>query len=418
MNGDCFIQGMAFDFAQSPAKERGTPKLCGTGGYAQGQGGGGFTLGADPSLDRFHYSALFGSSLGEMMTFYSGNPPLAGNEAPWEGYSWGSLPYSHQYSYSGGRLWRFDFRVEFFAGKNPDDGYGGVTNRMAFVLMRRPFNHGEPVFPMFSGTPREVAYQDGWVIGQGYYRPCRYRPGVLPHVPTEVVPTWEVPLPAGPAVFTHRLELPVPEYCNPVYTCVFGGVGGLGDYPTSISDRRWLISSGRIFRFDLTVTRIDDYWIPYFNLNTNVGKAPLAVTFYDITTLDGSIASRLWNFGDGTTSTVGPNVTKTYNTVGVFPVRLTVTDSTGQVRTSTTRYVTVNVSADFTWSRVTFGPNWIYTFQPVVGASATHHWDFGAHGTSTSVNPQVTVPVLSSGLNATHVATQNGTTDTVTKNVN
>ncbi len=54
----------------------------------------------------------------------------------------------------------------------------------------------------------------------------------------------------------------------------------------------------------------------------------------------GSIASRSWNFGDGTTSTAA-NPSKTYAAAGTYTVTLTVTDNGGLTNT-TTRSVTVS----------------------------------------------------------------------------
>ncbi|MBL8299251.1 MAG: collagenase [Rhodanobacteraceae bacterium] len=54
---------------------------------------------------------------------------------------------------------------------------------------------------------------------------------------------------------------------------------------------------------------------------------------------DGTIASRSWNFGDGTSSTA-TNPSKTYTTAGTYSVALTVTDNSGGSQT-TTRSVTV-----------------------------------------------------------------------------
>ena len=61
----------------------------------------------------------------------------------------------------------------------------------------------------------------------------------------------------------------------------------------------------------------------------------LTVTFTDSSTdNDGSIASRSWDFGDGTTSTA-TNPSKTYTAAGTYTVKLTVTDNGGLTNTKT-----------------------------------------------------------------------------------
>lgn len=66
----------------------------------------------------------------------------------------------------------------------------------------------------------------------------------------------------------------------------------------------------------------------------------LNVTFTDQSTdADGTIASRSWSFGDGTTSTA-TNPVKTYGSAGSYTVKLTVTDDKGATATAT-RTVTV-----------------------------------------------------------------------------
>jgi hypothetical protein len=67
----------------------------------------------------------------------------------------------------------------------------------------------------------------------------------------------------------------------------------------------------------------------------------LAVSFTDSSTDgDGTIVSRIWDFGDGTTSTEA-NPSKSYTSAGSFPVTLTVIDNGGS-GSSTTEVVEVN----------------------------------------------------------------------------
>ena len=87
-------------------------------------------------------------------------------------------------------------------------------------------------------------------------------------------------------------------------------------------------------RFDLVFPHVSQWLAP-----TPTNVAPTAnftsstsgkvITFTDASTdSDGTIASRLWTFGDGTTSTA-TNPVKTYATLGVYSVTLKVTDNGG-----------------------------------------------------------------------------------------
>ncbi len=65
------------------------------------------------------------------------------------------------------------------------------------------------------------------------------------------------------------------------------------------------------------------------------GTAPLTINFVGSNSNDpdGIVSGYLWDFGDGTTSTLA-NVTKTYQVAGNFTVRLTVTDNSGATATT------------------------------------------------------------------------------------
>ncbi|WP_170113082.1 proprotein convertase P-domain-containing protein [Ahniella affigens] len=77
--------------------------------------------------------------------------------------------------------------------------------------------------------------------------------------------------------------------------------------------------------------------------NFSVTTSGLTANFTDSSTdSDGSIASRSWNFGDGTTSTA-TNPSKTYSAAGTYSVSLTVTDNGGLTNTRT-QSVTVSTT--------------------------------------------------------------------------
>ncbi|WP_425479321.1 proprotein convertase P-domain-containing protein [Lysobacter enzymogenes] len=86
--------------------------------------------------------------------------------------------------------------------------------------------------------------------------------------------------------------------------------------------------------------------------NFSSSASGLTVSFTDSSTdSDGTIASRSWDFGDGTTSTA-TNPSKTYSAAGTYTVKLTVTDNGGATH-SKTATVTVNASGVQTYSNAT-----------------------------------------------------------------
>jgi PKD repeat protein len=80
-----------------------------------------------------------------------------------------------------------------------------------------------------------------------------------------------------------------------------------------------------------------------FSASPTSGDAPLVVQFTDQSNGNGSaIASRLWNFGDGATSTT-TNPSHTYDTEGSFTVSLTVNGSNGSDTETKTSLIVVSL---------------------------------------------------------------------------
>jgi gliding motility-associated-like protein len=119
----------------------------------------------------------------------------------------------------------------------------------------------------------------------------------------------------------------------------------------------------------------------------------LTYTFKDLSTVPAgsSIASRIWDFGDGTTSTVTP-ATHTYSSPGTFMPKLTVTDNHGCVASlSGPTAVIVSIPVASFGVIDTFScPNGnpIHFFNTSVGGfNPTYQWDFGDGATSTANSP-------------------------------
>jgi PKD repeat protein len=124
-----------------------------------------------------------------------------------------------------------------------------------------------------------------------------------------------------------------------------------------------------------------------FSGSRTSGRVPLHVSFTDASS--GPIAGRLWDFGDGTTSTDADPV-KAYRHPGLYTVRLTVTDTRGSSATSTrTAYVNaLPLTAEFTAaSRAGPSPLTVRFSDGTLGSATEWLWDFGDGSTSTARNP-------------------------------
>ncbi len=128
-----------------------------------------------------------------------------------------------------------------------------------------------------------------------------------------------------------------------------------------------------------------------FTANVTSGGAPLSVFFTDSST--GSPVSWLWNFGDGTTSTM-QNATHTYTRPGKYTVTLTVKNEVGSNKATRTRYLDIAAplrppvaafSASATSGRASLRV--MFTDRSTGGAATSWLWDFGDGTTSTTRNP-------------------------------
>jgi PKD repeat protein len=126
--------------------------------------------------------------------------------------------------------------------------------------------------------------------------------------------------------------------------------------------------------------------------NFSVSTSGLTATFTDSSSdSDGSIASRSWNFGDGSSSTL-TSPSKTYAVAGTYNVTLTVTDNGGLTHSKTTAVTvgsTGNIApvANFTSSVSGLTASFTDTSTDSDGSIVTRGWDFGDGTTSSATNP-------------------------------
>ena len=149
----------------------------------------------------------------------------------------------------------------------------------------------------------------------------------------------------------------------------------------------------------------------------------LSCTFTDRSAdQDGTIASRSWDFGDGSTGTA-LTATHTYTSAGDYTVTVEATDNGGLTDTSDPQTVTVTaasatVQADFDVACT--GLTCVLTnTSTATGGTATYEWTFGDGQTSTEQDPAPVVYTVSAPttFTITLVATNGAATSQATKQV-
>ncbi|MFT4216805.1 MAG: PKD domain-containing protein [Micropruina sp.] len=159
---------------------------------------------------------------------------------------------------------------------------------------------------------------------------------------------------------------------------------------------------------------------PTAAFTTSVNR--LNVTFTEASTdPDGTIASYLWNFGDGTTSTVKNPPVKTYGSAGTFTVTLTVTDNGGATN-SVSHTVTTVANAKPTAAFTNTANNLAATFNAATSSDADgtitgYAWKFGDNTTGTGVSPTHTYAAAGSYAVELTVTDNDGATGVLTKTV-
>ncbi len=137
--------------------------------------------------------------------------------------------------------------------------------------------------------------------------------------------------------------------------------------------------------------------INYVNASTSTCNANFSysvrpngvVVFTDLST---NVSTRLWNFGDGTTSTT-KNPIHIY-AAGIYTVNvsLSIVTTTGETCTVTKAVIVRNsgCTADFTYEKIGIGADPLYRFTDVSSASGTitsRTWKFGTDPTSYTGSP-------------------------------
>ena len=133
-----------------------------------------------------------------------------------------------------------------------------------------------------------------------------------------------------------------------------------------------------------------------FSASSTWGTAPLSVTFTDLSTPGSAeITSRVWTFGDGSTST-DDNPVHVYTTAGIYSVSLTVTTADGSDTVTQSNYITVLAvttypAAAFQASTTSGSAPLSVTFTdlstPGSSSILAWSWSFGDGETSMEQNP-------------------------------
>ena len=127
-----------------------------------------------------------------------------------------------------------------------------------------------------------------------------------------------------------------------------------------------------------------------FTANVNSGDAPLTVQFTDQSFVGGvNVDSRQWDFGDGNFS-MQQNPTHTYQSPGVYDVKLKLVSGNYSDSLTKGNYITANQAllADFTQDKTSALVGELVFFTDLsLGGPTNWYWNFGDNNISTLKNP-------------------------------
>ncbi len=158
---------------------------------------------------------------------------------------------------------------------------------------------------------------------------------------------------------------------------------------------------------------------PVASFTSSVNKLAVSFDGSSSSDSDGTVASYLWDFGDGSTSTLAEPA-HTYAAAGTYSVTLTVTDNegaTGTVTQDVTAVANALPTASFTSTVTKQSVSFASTASDPDGTVASYLWDFGDGGTSTLASPDHTYAAVATYPVTLTVTDNDGGQTTVTNPV-
>jgi hypothetical protein len=191
------------------------------------------------------------------------------------------------------------------------------------------------------------------------------------------------PNPIEPPCTPGNWDMPLPPFLQSGAVPVVPDSGEAGTYPVMDATHPGWRASRPCWQATITAQRLSLTCLFSWALSGATG-----VQFKNLTMTGGNVASYLWDFGDGTTSTTAISpVTHAYPSSGTFIATLKATDALGEV-SQFSQIIAIPLKADFSFTtRPSFdhGPGLIVTPTDQSTGSVTWDWDWGdgsAHSTT------------------------------------